>query len=161
MPINDNRDQLSGEYTFRSFTNPEPVVAHDLAERALPLAIDPAGCGGVECLTGEHVPLNEALPEQVCGVFDGRGTANNTGLSIEALQTYADLEHDPERSRPLPKAVDPRGCGCTDCVTGVSFPLEDAPREALDNILHGSLVANRTGLTDRQIADFIWSECGD
>lgn len=61
----------------------------------------------------------------------------------------------------LPQAVHPAGCGCADCETGVSVPLDDASRAALDDILYGNLVANRTGLSFQQIKDFIWSECGD
>ena len=44
----------------------------------LPLAIDPAGCGCTECLTGEYVPLDEATDDQLRMMLMGE-IRNNTG----------------------------------------------------------------------------------
>lgn len=35
------------------------------------LAVDPAGCGCTECLTGEYVPLQDATKEHVIAVARG------------------------------------------------------------------------------------------
>jgi hypothetical protein len=161
MTPDEHRNFLSGEYTFKRQT-PSPLILTDAERQGWPLVVDPADCGCTECLIGQYVPLDQASAVQIRGLFDGYGPSNNTGLDSEELRLYADATFgaDSPTAR-LPKAVDPAGCGCTDCLTGFSVPLDSATREALDNILYGNRVANRTGLSFQQIKDFIWSECGD
>lgn len=48
-------------------------------EHPMPIAIDPAGCGCTECLTGLYVPVDEATDGQLMLMYQGK-IANNTGL---------------------------------------------------------------------------------
>jgi hypothetical protein len=41
--------------------------------------------------------------------------------------------------------IDPRGCGCTDCLTGYSKPLDVAAERDIDRMLDGGLV-DATGM---------------
>lgn len=50
----------------------------------------------------------------------------------------------PRRYPALPTRVDPRTCGCTDCIVGYSIPLEFATQRQLQMLLNGVLV-NATG----------------
>lgn len=50
--------------------------ATDGAQR--PTAIDPYGCGCMECITGEYVPLENASDEQLVDMLTG-AIANNIG----------------------------------------------------------------------------------
>lgn len=43
----------------------------------------------------------------------------------------------------LPRAVDPPGCGCTDCLTGAAVPLDRATPGQIAALLNGAL-GNRT-----------------
>lgn len=43
------------------------------------------------------------------------------------------------------KRIDPEGCGCTDCLTGYSKPLNSATHEELFLMLHGA-ITNATSL---------------
>lgn len=52
----------------------------------VPTAIDPAGCGCTECLTGQYVPLDQATPTQVLKMRIGQ-LRNNTGEDFEPLPT--------------------------------------------------------------------------
>lgn len=84
-----------------------------------------------------------------------------TGEYTRHPHTAPEPEITRDLSPELPNAVDPRGCGCADCQAGSSVPLDEANRNALDDILYGSQVVNRSGLSVQQIRDYIWSECGD
>lgn len=45
-----------------------------------------------------------------------------------------------------PKRVDPVGCGCTDCLTGYSVPLDQASNRILHKMVCGK-VQNATGFS--------------
>lgn len=53
-----------------------------------PRAIDPRGCGCTECLTGEYVPEERALPEHWLRVLQGT-ICNNTSSSRLQLRNQA------------------------------------------------------------------------
>lgn len=44
----------------------------------------------------------------------------------------------------IPIAIDPPGCGCTECLTGEYVPLDQATDDQLQAMLQGK-VANNTG----------------
>lgn len=50
------------------------------------------------------------------------------------------------------KAVDPEGCGCTDCITGHAAPVNLLNREEQLGLLGGSY-RNRTSMTWNQLAE--------
>lgn len=45
-----------------------------------------------------------------------------------------------------PVAVDPIGCGCTECITGLYIPLDQIDDEMLVGLLNGEM-ANNTSIT--------------
>lgn len=50
-------------------------------KRNWPIAIDPAGCGCTECITGEYIPLDAASSTDILKLVRG-GIGNNTGVDI-------------------------------------------------------------------------------
>jgi hypothetical protein len=52
------------------------------------IAIDPAGCGCTECLTGQYVPLDLATREQVLKMLRGK-LRNHTGESFTITSEYS------------------------------------------------------------------------
>jgi hypothetical protein len=50
------------------------------------------------------------------------------------------------------RALDPRGCGCTDCLVGYSLPLDCAGAEQIMAMLRDRLI-NRTSTTFRVTAE--------
>ncbi|KQO98132.1 hypothetical protein [Leifsonia sp. Leaf264] len=56
-----------------------------------------------------------------------------------------------EYHRPELLAIDPVGCGCTECITGEYVPLDEASFDQIDLMLAGVL-ADNTGATKEQLA---------
>ena len=55
------------------------------------------------------------------------------------------------RTRPeWPLAIDPEGCGCTECIIGEYVPLEQVTSTEVARLLLGT-IGNHTHLTNRQI----------
>jgi hypothetical protein len=48
-------------------------------------------------------------------------------------------------------AIDPRGCGCTECLTGLYVPLENATKDQLAYAILG-LMRNHTDLSKDDLA---------
>lgn len=49
--------------------------------------------------------------------------------------------------------VDPIGCGCTECITGLYVPLDAASDEQLFDLTMGKL-SNATGMSASQLAEW-------
>jgi hypothetical protein len=58
-----------------------------------------------------------------------------------------------ETSEPI--QIDPRGCGCTECITGLYVPLEHATVSQLLKAAHG-LMSNATGLDASGLELIAW-----
>lgn len=59
------------------------------------IAIDPAGCGCTECLTGEYVPFDLASDEQIADMIYGK-IANHTYVTNQEI--FAWLASDRSRT---------------------------------------------------------------
>jgi hypothetical protein len=55
--------------------------------RPWPIAIDPAGCGCTECLTGEYVPLDQATDAQLAAMLRGEIRDNTNTGELEIVVT--------------------------------------------------------------------------
>ncbi|MEV6957220.1 hypothetical protein [Streptomyces sp. NPDC051183] len=53
-----------------------------------PIAVDPPGCACTECVTGQHVPLDQATPHDMAALLGGR-LRNNTGAALRVTVVYA------------------------------------------------------------------------
>lgn len=54
------------------------------------------------------------------------------------------MDENTTDGKPWPVAIDPTGCGCTECCTGEYIPLERASDEQLVDMLTG-LIGNNIG----------------
>lgn len=60
---------------------------------------------------------------------------------------------------PDPVAIDPPGCGCTECLTGEYIPLDQATEEQVRKLVKGKLVNHTdTGrLVKRTVIEDAWT----
>lgn len=58
--------------------------------RGWPVAIDPAGCGCTECITGQYVPLDQATAAQVYAMLKGQ-LRNNLNAGDLAVRVTLDV----------------------------------------------------------------------
>jgi len=66
-------------------------------------------------------------------------------MNKDNIRRLGDLALVPEHLVPkLPIAIDPPGCGCTECVTGEYVPLDEATDDQLELMLKGR-ITNNTG----------------
>ncbi len=55
------------------------------------------------------------------------------------------------------KAIDPPDCGCTDCLTGYSKPLNEATQDDLLDIKRGALI-DRVGIRVVATYSYEWKD---
>lgn len=51
-------------------------------------AVDPPSCACTECITGQYVPLDRAMPRDIAAMLSGR-LDNHTGAALRVTLVYA------------------------------------------------------------------------
>lgn len=75
---------------------------------------------------------------------DWRGRAESLERAARLLHDAAEELDKGEIAMKRPIAIDPPGCGCTECITGEYVPLINATAEQITDMLAGRL-GNNTG----------------